>query len=98
MAGSPFVFVVTAEDQFNYTVTGYSGTLHFASSDGQAVVQGNATLIGGVGFFAAVLKTAGNQTLTAVDITNSSIAGTSAAIAVTGLAANHFVVSAPLML
>ncbi len=96
MAGSPFVFVVTAEDQFNYTVTGYSGTLHFASSDGQAVVQGNATLIGGVGFFAAVLKTAGNQTLTAVDITNSSIAGTSAAIAVTGLAANHFVVSAPL--
>ena len=58
-------------------------------------LSADATLIGGIGFFAAALRTAGNQTLTATDTVNGSLTNTSASIAVTAVAATHFVVSAP---
>ena len=87
-AGNALLFVVTAEDQFNNPVTAYSGTVHFASSDAQASLPATATITGGVGFFAAVLKTAGNQSITVADTAGDS--GTSAAVAVSPLAANHF--------
>jgi hypothetical protein len=94
-AGNVFVFEVTALDQSNSTATGYAGTVHLTTSDGKAVLSSTtATLSGGIGFFAATLKTAGLQTLSAVDATVSSVAGFSAPIAVTALAANHFVVTA----
>ena len=32
-AGSAFTFTVTAEDQYDNTATGYTGTVHFTSSD-----------------------------------------------------------------
>src|SRR5204863_6609045 len=76
-AGSAFNFTVTALDQFNNTATGYAGTVHFTSSDGQAVVPVNSTLTSGAGTFSATLKTAGSQTITATDAAAASIAGTS---------------------
>ncbi len=94
-AGSAFTFTVTALDAFNNAATGYTGTVHFTSSDGQAVLPADSTLTSGVGTFSATLKTAGNQTLTATDTVSSSITGTSAAIAVSGVAATHFNVTAP---
>ncbi len=94
-AGSAFNFTVTAQDQFNNTATGYSGTVHFTSTDGQAVLPANSTLTSGVGTFSVTLKTAGNQTLTATDTATSTITGTSAAIAVSAAAATHFSVTAP---
>jgi hypothetical protein len=84
-AGQSFFFAATALDNFNNLITSYSGTLNFASSDPQ-VSDGsglpiNATMTGGTGFFSAVLKTQGNQTITASDLT-ASITGTSNTVAV----------------
>ena len=76
-AGSAFSFTVTALDQINNTVTGYSGTVHFTSSDGTATLPANSTLTNGVGTFSATLRTAGGQTITATDTVTSSITGTS---------------------
>src|SRR5205823_4875543 len=79
-AGNAFSFTVTAQDQFNNTATGYTGTVHFTSTDGQAVLPGNSTLTGGAGTFSATLKTAGGQTITATDTANGSVTGTSNAV------------------
>src|SRR5205823_6860521 len=76
-----FNFTVTALDQFNNTATAYAGTVHFTSTDGAAVLPANSTLSSGGGTFSATLKTAGNQTIAATDTSNSSITGTSNAIA-----------------
>jgi hypothetical protein len=94
-AGSAFNFTVTAQDAFNNTATGYSGTIHFTSNDGAATLPGNSTLTNGTGTFSATLKTSGNRTLTATDTVTSSITGSSAAIAVSAAAATHFSVNAP---
>jgi len=40
VAGS---FTVTAKDPYSNTTTGYTGTVHFTSSDAQAVLPGNYT-------------------------------------------------------
>src|SRR5262249_20579471 len=86
---------VAAQDQFNNTATGYTGTVHITSSDSQAVLPGNGTLTGGTGTISVTLKTAGNQTVTATDTVNSFLSGTSNSIAVSAGAATHFMVSAP---
>ena len=73
---------VTAEDSFNNSVPGYSGTVHFSSSDTQATLPANSTLTNGAGTFSATLRTAGNQTITATDTVTGTITGTSNTIAV----------------
>ena len=97
-AGNPMPFLVTALDALNNTATDYKGTVSFTSSDPQAVFSSSsATLTNGVGFFAAILKTAGLQTLTATDSTTNTLTGASSAIAVGPGAVNHFAVTlAPL--
>ncbi len=92
--GVAFYFTVTAQDQTNNTALGYSGTVHFTSSDGQAVLPANTILTNGAGTFSATLKTGGTQTITATDTVSSTITGTSPSIAVGG-ATTHFAVSAP---
>jgi hypothetical protein len=88
-ANTFFNFTVTALDQFNNTATGYIGTVHFTSSDAQAVLPANSTLTSGAGVFSAKLKATGTQTITATDTVTSSIIGTSNTISVTarGIAA-----------
>jgi hypothetical protein len=95
-AGNPVIITVTAVDSLNNMVAGYGGTVQFVSSDGQATVPPSTTLTGGIGFFAAALRTAGNQTISVTDQT-SGISGTSAVITVTALTATHFSVTAPAM-
>ncbi len=95
VAGNVFVFTVTARDAGNNIAAGYSGVVGITSSDPQAALPANATLSNGVGFFAAMLRTAGNDTVIATDTVNGGIKGTSAAISVTAIAASHFSVSAP---
>ena len=84
---------VTALDQNNHVVTGYTGTVHFSSSDSLAGLPANYTftaadngvhtfgtgipLLGGV-----TLKKAGNDTVTVSDAGVPSITGT-AAVSVT---------------
>ena len=93
-AGNAVVFTVTAQDSYGNTATGYTGTVHFTSSDAAAVLPVNAALAGGTAAFSTVLNTNGSQTLTATDTVNSSITGSSGAVSVT-LPATHFVITAP---
>ncbi len=80
--GSAFSFTVTALNSSNSVATGYTGTAHFTSTDGQAVLPANSTLTNGVGNFSATLNTAGAQTITAADAATPSITGASSAITV----------------
>src|SRR5262249_50784832 len=92
-AGVAQSVTVIAKDSSNNTVTGYAGTVHFTSSDGQAVLPANSTLSSGTGTFSVTLKTAGSQTLTATDTVIASITGTWNAITVSSAPASRFVVS-----
>ncbi len=94
-AGSAVNFTVTALNADNSIDTNYSGTAHFTSSDGSATLPADLMLTNGVGNLSATLKTAGSQTITAMDSTDSSITGTSSSIVVSAAAATHFGVSAP---
>src|SRR5213078_392659 len=55
-AGAAFTFTVTALDPFNNTATGYAGTVHFTSSDGQATLPANTTLTNGAVTLSATLR------------------------------------------
>src|SRR5208282_4109316 len=84
---------VTAEDQYGNTATGYAGTVHFTSSDGQAVLPNNAALTDGVGTFDVTLKTAGTETITATDTVDSNVNGTQTGLLVTAGSATQLVVT-----
>jgi len=82
-AGAAFDVTVTAQDSANNAATTYSGTVHFTSTDHQAVLPPDSALASGAGTFSLTLDTTGNQTITATDTLTASITGTSAPIAVT---------------
>jgi hypothetical protein len=71
-------FLVAAEDTYGNVATGYTGTVHFASSDSAATLPANYTFTagdGGVHYFDIVLKTAGSQTLTVTDTHAAGVTG-----------------------
>jgi len=76
-AGTKFSLTVKALDQLGNVNTGYTGTVHFTSTDSKAVLPPDSTLNNGTSTFSATLKTIGNQTITATDKQNTSIKGTS---------------------
>jgi hypothetical protein len=87
--GSTFAFTATARDQFNNVASSYTGTAHFTSSDGAAVLPGDYTFTGadqGSHTFtgATTLNTLGNQTISATDKSNGTITETSSNIYVSG--------------
>ncbi|HEV2520948.1 MAG TPA: choice-of-anchor D domain-containing protein, partial [Candidatus Acidoferrales bacterium] len=95
-AGAANNFTVTALDALNNTSTGYRGTVHFTSSDAQAVLPADYTFVAadnGVHQFSATLKTAGTQSLTATDTATATITGSQASINVTAGAATKLTVS-----
>jgi hypothetical protein len=92
-AGVPGSVTVTAEDAFGNTATGYTGMVHFTSSDAKAVLPADSTLTSGVGTFTVTLKTAGTQSITATDTVTSSITGSQTGITVNPAAASVLVVS-----
>ena len=70
IAGSATTVTVTAKDQYGNTATGYTGTVHFTSTDGSASLPGDYTFVGsdnGANTVPVTLKTAGSQTVTATD-------------------------------
>ncbi len=84
-AGAAHNVTVTAHDAFGNVATGYTGTVTFTSSDGQAVLPANYTFTGGdagVHTFSVTLKTAGTQSITATDTVTGTITGTQSAITV----------------
>ncbi len=98
VAGTAIAVTVTAQDAFNNTKTGYTGTVHFTSSDAQAVLPADYTFTaadnGMHTFMGAVLKTAGAQTITVTDTAMSYITG-SVSTTVTAAAASQLLVSYP---
>jgi hypothetical protein len=96
-AGSAFNVTVTAEDAYGNIATGYSGTVHFTSSDPQSVLPANYTFTAGDNgqhTFSATLETAGTQSLTATDTVTSSIFGTASGIVVNPAAAARLSITA----
>jgi len=93
--GVSFTFTVSAVDANNNLVFTYSGKVHFSSSDPLAGLPPDSTLTSGMGTFAAVLQTSGNQTISATDTVATSLTGTSNPIAVAATTPTHFSISAP---
>src|SRR5205823_4136770 len=95
-AGTAGSFTVKAQDSSGNVVTGYTGTVHFTSSDVQAVLPANYTFTAadaGQHTFNATLETAGSQSLTATDTGPYTITGSQTGIIVNPAAANSLVVS-----
>ena len=84
---------VTAEDPYGNIDPSYTGTVHFTSSDGQAVLPADSSLTKGTGTFNFTLKSAGMQSITATDTATGTITGTETGVAVTPTGATHFTVS-----
>jgi len=84
--GSPFSFTVTARDSSNAVLTGYTGAVHFYSSDpGSPALPADYTFSStdkGTKQFAATLKTAGSQTISVNQVAGSAPVATSPAISV----------------
>ena len=89
-AGTAGSMTVTALDSYGNVATSYSGTVHFTSSDAQAVLPANASLNGGTGTFDVTLKTAGTQLVTATDSVNGSITGSETGVFITAAATAQF--------
>jgi hypothetical protein len=87
--GTFFIVTVVALDGSNNKVVDYSGTVHFTSSDVQAVLSGDSTLTNGTYAFSASLTSLGNQTITATDTVMAAITGSSNSIEVSGGANQH---------
>jgi ELWxxDGT repeat protein len=96
-AGVAFAVTVTSLDAYGNTATGYTGTVRFSATDGQAVLPASYTFTGtdqGVHVFSGVvLKTAGQQTITVTDTVKGTITGQKSC-RVTAAAASHFSVTA----
>jgi autotransporter-associated beta strand protein len=93
-AGHLLGISVFAQDQFNNTVTTYSGTVHYSSNDPNAVLPDNSTLVSGVGTPGVLFETAGTRSITATDIATSST-GTSPNLTVVAGALNQFGIALP---
>jgi uncharacterized repeat protein (TIGR02543 family) len=94
-AGTAFSVTITAEDAGGNTLTGYTGTVHFTSTDGQAVLPGDYTFTStdsGVHTFTNgfTLKTAGSQTITVRDAA-ASVSTTSSSITVSAASVSKLV-------
>jgi predicted outer membrane repeat protein len=83
--GVPGSFTVTARDSGGNTVAGYTGKVHFTSSDPAAVLPADYTFTSsdnGSHTFTATLNTLGTQLLTATDSATSSVTGSQTGIQV----------------
>jgi hypothetical protein len=97
-AGVAGTETVTAKDSSGNTATDYRGTVHFTSTDPQAVLPPDYAFTAadaGVHPFNITLKTAGNRSITATDTTTSSITGSQSGIIVAPAAADHLTVDTP---
>ena len=102
-AGAAHTFTVSILDPNGNVATGYTGTIHFSSSDGMATagagLPADYTFTTGTGgdngvhTFSATLKTAGSQSITATDIANSAVSGSQSGITVNPASASSLVVS-----
>jgi hypothetical protein len=77
-SGAKFSVTLTVYDAYGNVATGYTGTVHFSSSDGSATLPGNYTFVSadaGVHTFSnkVILKKRGTQTLAVTDTLNGAL-------------------------
>jgi hypothetical protein len=97
-AGVAHTFTVTALNADGTVNAGYTGTVHFTSTDPQAVLPADYTFIAadlGVHTFTVTLKTAGSQTITVADTVTYGVTGGESGIVIQPAAAVKIVLSAP---
>jgi hypothetical protein len=95
--GIPLSVVVSAVDRFGNVALGYTGTVHFSSSDVQAGLPADYTFTAAdlaIHTFTATLKTAGTQSISLADTAHRSATG-SLSVSVTPGAVDHFAISGP---
>jgi hypothetical protein len=98
IAGVAGNFTVGLEDTYGNVVGGYTGTVHFSSSDAKSLLPANYTFTaadGGRHGFSATLKTGGTQSITATDMATTNLTGTESGITVQPATANKFLIRAP---
>jgi hypothetical protein len=96
-AGTAQLFVLLALDAAGNVLTGYTGTVHFGSSDAQAVLPADYTFTAadrGILNFNVTLKTAGTQSISVVDTAHPSV-NSSVSLSVAPGAVTHFIISGP---
>ena len=96
-AGVAQSITLVALDASGNVLTGYTGTVHFSSSDAKAVLPADYTFTaadGGFHTFTVTLKTAGTQLFTVVDTTHPSVSA-SLSFSVAPGAVTHFLISGP---
>jgi Putative Ig domain/Galactose oxidase, central domain len=93
-AGTALQVSVSAVGTNGAVASTYTGTVHFTSSDPQAVLPKDSILTNGAGTFPVALKTAGNQSISVADTVTVSIAGSNS-ISVSPGPAAQFTVSGP---
>jgi hypothetical protein len=97
-AGTWDALVVTAYDAYGNIATGYTGTVHFTTTDSKALLPTDYTFTAadaGVHTFGVMLKTAGAQAVRATDTAHSTITGVQTGIAVAPSSARSFTVAGP---
>jgi hypothetical protein len=80
-------------DASNNAVSGYTGTVHFTSTDPQADLPANYKFTSadhGTHTFDVTLKTAGSQSITAIDTVTSTIIGSKTGIIIIPANLDHF--------
>jgi N-acetylneuraminic acid mutarotase len=100
-AGGTLTFTVTAEDSTGHPLPGYTGTVQLSSTDSRAAYNGGSlpatyTFVAadhGVHTFAVTLQSAGSQTITATDQTDSHLTATTGTITVVPGNFSNFVVA-----
>jgi hypothetical protein len=95
-AGASQGFTVTAKDPYNNTVTNYSGTVGFTSTDNQATLPANYAFQpsdDGTHPFSVTFRTAGDQALRVRDVVNESIFNRVSGIIITPATAQSLTIS-----
>jgi hypothetical protein len=78
VAGTPTSVMLVALDAANHVVTGYTGAVHFSSSDGSAALPTDYTFTAadnGKHLFSVTFNTLGPQSITATDTLTNTISG-----------------------
>jgi hypothetical protein len=91
--GEPTRVIVVALDATNHIDRNYAGTIAITSSDANATLPANYTFTAadhGIHFFSETFATLGAETLTATDISNSSITGAAFVTVDADPVATHF--------
>jgi hypothetical protein len=93
--GTAVTVQIVAENDNNHQVSGFSGTADLTSSDGSATLPSTVTFANGHATAQVTFGTAGQQTVTATDNSDSSITGVATTNVATPDVATHFVVLMP---